>query len=219
MNKLLHDVVFISLFSLTWIQSYGQNNRVIEVSKTSVNSDLSPAKTYPNIEEKKTAPVQLSNGKISPAHGRQLVLTNSSNTIPSQRITPANPSTNREEIIKEKMIKEGLVREVATKDQTTFPDLKVTASREPPYQGDFVLKEKNPEQMVSVKPVNTEDAASKNTNNTDPDNFTISPLKRKYFESRVSELEKEIQQDPKNTSADMRAKKKELQELKKLLAH
>jgi hypothetical protein len=50
-----------------------------------------------------------------------------------------------------------------------------------------------------------------------PAKITISPSKRKYLEVVLKDLEKELQQNPNNDSIDMQVKKKEFEDLKKLL--
>ena len=50
-----------------------------------------------------------------------------------------------------------------------------------------------------------------------PAKIIISPSKRKYLEVVLKDLEKELQQNPNTDSIDMQVKKKELEDLKKLL--
>ena len=105
----------------------------------------------------------------------------------------------------------------STTETPVFLDLNAKATQEQPNEYNYSLKEVRSQEIVRIK--ESENIAEKQVNTDNPDNFTISPLKRKYHESRVRELEEEIRRDPKNTTADMLAKKKELEELKKLLAH
>lgn len=102
-------------------------------------------------------------------------------------------------------------------EEPLFPDFKVEATQEQPYDNGFVSKEKTIQQLVKLEKVPADDAQITNVNTAVQNRVTISPSKRKYLEGVVTELEKEIQLNQNSTSIDMQAKKKELEDLKKLL--
>jgi len=99
-----------------------------------------------------------------------------------------------------------------------YPDFKVIATKEEAYETSTVLKERVSEQLVNVRqPVAEDNISEKRITNT-TDKITISPLKRKYLEEVAADLEKEIQVNPNSNNIDIISKKKELEDLKKLLA-
>ena len=70
--------------------------------------------------------------------------------------------------------------------------------------------------MVNLERV-ASDVQIENVVSDTPAKISISPSKRKYLEVVLKDLDKELQQNPNNDSIDMQVKKKEFEDLKKLL--
>jgi radical SAM superfamily enzyme len=101
-------------------------------------------------------------------------------------------------------------------DTPLYPDFKVEAIKETPYENEFISKEKQSEKLVKLERV-ASDVQIENVVSDAPAKITISPSKRKYLEVVLKDLEKELQQNPNTDSIDMQVKKKEFEDLKKLL--
>lgn len=97
-----------------------------------------------------------------------------------------------------------------------YPDLQVTATKEEPYENKVVAKESPSLQLERLERAPADNVQNSSVVSSNPNTVTISPLKRKYLEGVIKDLEKEIQEGRK-TSLEIKAKKKELDDLKKLL--
>jgi hypothetical protein len=101
-------------------------------------------------------------------------------------------------------------------DTPLYPDFKVEAVKETPYESEFISKEKTSEKLVKLERVAT-DVQLKRVATDAPAKISISPSKRKYLEGVMKDLEKELQQNPNTENIEMQLKKKEFEDLKKLL--
>jgi hypothetical protein len=213
MSKKLQFVLIVA-FLFTWFSpAIAQQQRLKVVDKNSIQPLEGPAQIHPNIEEKK-----LVKGHLEPS---KLPQTTTPRQVAQPLKTVSERSANNSEPAEHRKIKEeyesGNTDVVPADDKTAiYPELKVTATKEALYENAMVLKEKSSAQLVRVQ-ATTQTSAVPHSNQENEN--SISPLKRKYLEGIVRELEKEIQVNAGNSGAEIQSKKKELEDLKLLLAH
>lgn len=223
MIKFLHCCILLLCFFLFPNITFSQNNRVdnsgipkqtVEVTSTSVVNAPIPN----NIPEKQAQkPVHNNKTDSLISKKQQHDLTPNADAKYHGKNGATNNSTQRTTSSKNENITDDNKTAVDV-NAPLFPDFNVTATKEEPYENKVVLKEKAPQKLENIKQPLPEDNITTERSSNTTNNVTISPSKRKYLEGIVADLEKEIQANPNSTSIDIQAKKKELQELKELLA-
>ncbi len=146
---------------------------------------------------------------------------NNGNTATSKQINNAKFLSTKENIILKDRNEKGIIETETQKlnvlEVPIFPDLKAVGVKETPYSNTFVSAEnqhKQLERLTTVPADNTELYTPGFTKNT---NTSMSPLKRKYLEEVIADTEKEIASGQ-YSSLEVKAKKKEVEELKILLS-
>lgn len=214
MQKSLHFFLFVLSFILFFSISKAQSDRVqfartespVPVQSTQIN-ETSPEKRI----EKELHP--------SAKKGDSLIGLNTTTSFVNKSTDPKYPGqSNVRKSTTERRVK--VTRETTDNvnniDAPLNPDFQVTAIKEQSYDDTKPSKEITSTQLVKRDRVPQDDFQSSNT--TIPQGrVTLSPLKRKYLEGVVTELEQEIK-NGKKLSTETQAKKKELDDLKKLLA-
>lgn len=155
---------------------------------------------------------------ILPINGNN---SNNSNTASSKQINNAKFLSTKENTILNDRNQKGIIETETQKlkalEVSIFPDLKAIGVKETPYSNTFASAEnqhKQLERLTTVPADNTELYTPGFTKNT---NTSMSPLKRKYLEGVIADTEKEIASGQ-YSSLEVKAKKKEIEELKILLS-
>ena len=219
MKKYLHSFLLVFLNVFFCLLTVAQTNRIapeiksqkIEITPSSlVNNNL-------NVSEKKASEVLKPTFNKTDSIKPNVTVISSVNMRSKFEITK-DKNEDETQIIKNKEeIEVAVQRQTAPSiDTPLYPDFKVEAIKETPYENEFISKEKQSEKLVKLERV-ASDVQIENVVSDAPAKITISPSKRKYLEVVLKDLEKELQQNPNTDSIDMQVKKKELEDLKKLL--
>ena len=223
MNRNLHLFILIVFFLNFCNASFSQSERAGTTNIQKQQIEILPSSvaipTNPNIPEKTTTKIT----HTSSSKTDSLKIT----TTPSGNKLKSTVNVDNSKSLKSKQ-NSGIVRKESDDviivnekkgdiNATLFPDFNVVAVKEEPYDNNFISKEGTAVQLENIRKPIAEDNAGLNTNNTS-NQIIISPSKRKYLEGVVAGLEKEIQANLNLNSIDLQAKKKELQDLKDLLA-
>ena len=219
MKKYLQSFLLVFLNVFFCLLTVAQTNRIapeiksqkIEITPSSlVNNNL-------NVSEKKASEV------LKPTFNKTDSIKPNVTVISSVNMRSKFETTKEKNEDETQIIKSKEEIEVAVQRQTApsidtplYPDFKVEAIKETPYENEFISKEKQSEKLVKLERV-ASDVQIENVVSDAPAKIIISPSKRKYLEVVLKDLEKELQQNPNTDSIDMQVKKKELEDLKKLL--
>ncbi len=222
MKKNLQRSLLVSLLIFSCIISKAQSDRV-KMIKTDSKSDIKVEVVYPKMDEQKTKNLQLSNDPtltkskdISKQENKDALISNISKKkvdIDVKKSSALRKSKTAEQLEDN----DDSAEKKKNVEAPLFPDFQVTATKEEPYENKMQSKESNSQQLVKLERVPADDSNASSTSPVDQNQVTISPLKRKYLEGVVADLEKEIQ-SKKNSLVEIKAKKKELDDLRKLLA-
>lgn len=217
MIKNLQSLLFLVFVLLSFSNSSAQIERVKQYHQELNKKAVLPAEVETNIQtesEQKRPHVLIKNNSVSQE-------VNSS--TPPDKSNINFLSEDIKEVNKEKTSR--LARIIITETNSIpieilnnpiYPDFQVVATKEVTYESKLDLKEKLPEQLSSLS-IDLPEEGTKHITDTTP-TVLISPLKRKYLEGVVLELEMEIK-EKKISKESMQEKKKELDDLKRLLAN
>lgn len=219
MKKYLHSFLLVFLNVFFCLLTVAQTNRIAPEIK-SQKIEITPSSVVnnnQNIPEKKASEVLKPTFSKTDSIKPNVTVISSVN-MRSKFETTKDKNEDETQIIKNKEeIEVAVQRQTAPSiDTPLYPDFKVEAIKETPYENEFISKEKQSEKLVKLERV-ASDVQIENVVSDAPAKITISPSKRKYLEVVLKDLEKELQQNPNNDSIDMQVKKKEFEDLKKLL--
>ena len=219
MNKYLQSLLFVSINLSVCLSISAQSSRV-ETDIKNQKIEIIPSsvvRNEQNIPEIKATEVL--NPSLSKTDSlKPTEKAASSASLRSKSVSKNDKYEDDRQIIKNKEeIEMDVQRQTASSiDMPLYPDFKVEAVKETPYENEFISKEKPSEKLVKLERV-ASDVQIENVVSDTPAKITISPSKRKYLEVVLKDLDKELQQNPNNDSIDMQVKKKEFEDLKKLL--
>lgn len=219
MKKYLHSFLLVFLNVFFCLLTVAQTNRIAPEIK-SQKIEITPSSVVnnnQNVPEKKASEVLKPTFSKTDSIKPNVTVISSVN-MRSKFETTKDKNEDETQIIKNKEEIEATVQRqtVPSIDTPLYPDFKVEAIKETPYENEFISKEKQSEKLVRLERV-ASDVQIENVVSDAPAKITISPSKRKYLEVVLKDLEKELQQNPNNDSIDMQVKKKEFEDLKKLL--
>lgn len=231
MRMVLQLFLIVNLWIFCSPLTLAQTARLRGVEKSSIQPAEKPIPVYPNIEEKKIplatpATVGTTNGTVKVGKPQLTVNPDKPLYIGPDAAEKSTPNSGNAGKVRRRTsdewtsapapVAEPPAQELAA---PVKPELNVTAVKEEPYEVKTVLAERKPQQLVSIQASRPEETSSAKTTSSSSNQYTISPLKRKFLEDRVQELEKQIAANPDDQSAGMLSVKKELEDLKKLLSH
>jgi hypothetical protein len=219
MKKYLHSFLLVFLNVFFCLLTVAQTNRIAPEIK-SQKIEITPSSVVNNnhnVSEKKASEVLKPTFNKTDSIKPNVTVISSVN-MRSKFETTKDKNEDETQIIKNKEeIEVAVQRQTAPSiDTPLYPDFKVEAIKETPYENEFISKEKQSEKLVKLERV-ASDVQIENVVSDAPAKITISPSKRKYLEVVLKDLEKELQQNPNTDRIDMQVKKKELEDLKKLL--
>jgi hypothetical protein len=219
MKKYLHSFLLVFLNVFFCLLTVAQTNRIAPEIK-SQKIEITPSSVVNNnhnVSEKKASEVLKPTFNKTDSIKPNVTVISSVN-MRSKFETTKDKNEDETQIIKNKEeIEVAVQRQTAPSiDTPLYPDFKVEAIKETPYENEFISKEKQSEKLVKLERV-ASDVQIENVVSDAPAKIIISPSKRKYLEVVLKDLEKELQQNPNTDRIDMQVKKKELEDLKKLL--
>ncbi len=219
MKKYLLSFLLVFLNVFFCLLTVAQTNRIAPEIK-SQKIEITPSSVVnnnQNVPEKKASEVLKPTFNKTDSIKPNVTVISSVN-MRSKFETTKDKNEDETQIIKNKEeIEVAVQRQTAPSiDTPLYPDFKVEAIKETPYENEFISKEKQSEKLVKLERV-ASDVQIENVVSDAPAKIIISPSKRKYLEVVLKDLEKELQQNPNTDSIDMQVKKKELEDLKKLL--
>jgi hypothetical protein len=219
MKKYLHLFLLVFLNVFVCLLTAAQTNR-IAVDIKSQKLIITPSSVVSNDQNipEKTATEVLKPTLNKTDSIKTTVTVTSSVSMKSKLESTKDKFEDERQIIKNKEEIETAVQKQAAPsiDTPLYPDFKVEAVKETPYESEFISKEKTSEKLVKLERVAT-DVQLKRVATDAPAKISISPSKRKYLEGVMKDLEKELQQNPNTENIEMQLKKKEFEDLKKLL--
>ena len=219
MKKYLLSFLLVFLNVFFCLLTVAQTNRIAPEIK-SQKIEITPSSVVnnnQNVPEKKASEVLKPTFNKTDSIKPNVTVISSVN-MRSKFETTKDKNEDETQIIKNKEeIEVAVQRQTAPSiDTPLYPDFKVEAIKETPYENEFISKEKPSEKLVKLERV-ASDVQIENVVSDAPAKIIISPSKRKYLEVVLKDLEKELQQNPNTDSIDMQVKKKEFEDLKKLL--
>lgn len=219
MKKYLLSFLLVFLNVFFCLLTVAQTNRIAPEIK-SQKIEITPSSVVnnnQNVPEKKASEVLKPTFNKTDSIKPNVTVISSVN-MRSKFETTKDKNEDETQIIKNKEeIEVAVQRQTAPSiDTPLYPDFKVEAIKETPYENEFISKEKQSEKLVKLERV-ASDVQIENVVSDAPAKIIISPSKRKYLEVVLKDLEKELQQNPNKDSIDMQVKKKEFEDLKKLL--
>ena len=219
MKKYLLSFLLVFLNVFFCLLTVAQTNRIAPEIK-SQKIEITPSSVVnnnQNVPEKKASEVLKPTFNKTDSIKPNVTVISSVN-MRSKFETTKDKNEDETQIIKNKEeIEVAVQRQTAPSiDTPLYPDFKVEAIKETPYENEFISKEKQSENQVKLERV-ASDVQIENVVSDAPAKIIISPSKRKYLEVVLKDLEKELQQNPNTDSIDMQVKKKEVEDLKKLL--
>lgn len=221
MKKILQSSLFVFVFILSLSHSNAQQDRV-KLAKAATKPAAQDEIGYTKTEEKKTKNLHPSTNpdltKRKDASKQEnkdaLINGNGKNKV---EIDVKKSSTFRKPKTAEQLAEvDDNIEKKKNIEAPLFTDFQVTGTKEEPYENKIVSKESSSQQLVKLERVPADEFPASSANPVDQ-KITISPLKRKYLEVVMADLEKDIKSGQ-NSLVEIRAKKKEVDDLKKLLA-
>lgn len=222
MGKILQHLLLVYLFLLSCFNLSAQSEKRRELIKPEQkinNVSGSPSKKSETVtDENQSQKSGVNAGLNKPKEN--IVPTDAKISTVSEVENKYVPAVKKDDVLRKAKTPEQLNKSADENNTENinaplFPDFQVTAIKEEPYENKQELKESSSQQLQKLERIPADELQAEGVSQNNQ--MTISPSKRKYLEGIVTELEKEIKAG-KRTSVETHAKKKELDDLKKLLA-
>jgi hypothetical protein len=203
MKKHVQLVVTTGFWMIWLFPVFSQEQRLKAVEKSSVMPVQQIAIPHPNIPEATRKP-------IYPA-STYFAADSAKNAATAAHYISSVEKKGQDRVAAAKIpAPAGELKTQENAEQPVFANFRVTAVNEQPTPNAAVSIETAPRKMVSVKKQPSDNVPA----NVPVQPGTLSPSKRKYLETIVKQLEEEIG----SVGDDVELKKKELEDLKKLLS-